>query len=531
MKKWILIIVLGCAQFVMVLDSTVMNVSISTVVKDLNTSVSALQAAITFYTLTMAALMLTGGKLGDKFGRLKAFKIGAVIYALGSLITALSPNIATLFVGWSVIEGLGAVLVIPAIAALIAVNYKGKDRVIGFTIIGAASGIAVALGPVIGGFMTTYLSWRYVFIGEVIVMAAILLYSFTLSKEAPLKTKLKLDGLSILLSVVGMVLLVFGILQSKTWGWITPKAIPQIGSVEIAPLGVSVVIYLIIGGIVILWLFAKRQMWLEKVGKIPLLQVSMLKLKVLRSGLAVLSGQYLITAAVFFVIPVYLQMVLGLDALQTGLKILPLSFAIVLFSFLGSRLIDRFSPKQIVRLGQIFLVVGTIALTGAVNPQLNGLLFGSALFLLGCGLGLLVSQIGNVTMSAVSEQKSSEVGGLQGTFQNLGSSLGTALVGSVLISTLTTNFITSINSNPQIPSNVAAEISQKTTAGVPIVPANSITQAALSAGLNQEQAQEISTSYLNSQLSSLKVAMTFLVILALLTLAFSRNIPNNKLIS
>src|SRR6478735_1867332 len=160
MKKWTAGIILGCAQFVMVLDSTVMNVSISTVVKDLNT--------------TVAALMLLGAKLGDVWGRRRAFVIGAVIYACGSLLTALSPNIAVLFLGWSVIEGVGAVLVIPAIAALIASNYQGHDRVTGFAIIGATSGAAVALGPLIGGYVTTYLSWRYVFVGEVVVMAAVI---------------------------------------------------------------------------------------------------------------------------------------------------------------------------------------------------------------------------------------------------------------------------------------------------------------------------------------------------------------------
>jgi MFS family permease len=160
MKKWTAVIILACAQFVMVLDSTVMNVSISKVVADLHTTVTALQAAITFYALTMAAFMLLGAKLGDKWGRRKAFIVGAIIYACGSLITGLSQNITQLFIGWSVIEGLGAVLVIPAIAALVADNYKGKDRVTAYAIIGGISGAAMAAGPLIGGFVTTYLSWR-----------------------------------------------------------------------------------------------------------------------------------------------------------------------------------------------------------------------------------------------------------------------------------------------------------------------------------------------------------------------------------
>ncbi len=529
MKKWAIVIVLSLAMFIMVLDSTVMNVSISEVVADLNTTVSGLQAAITFYTLTMAAFMLTGGRLGDKLGRLKAFRIGAVIYGIGSLITALSPNLTTLMFGWSLVEGLGAVLVIPAIAALIAQNYKGKDRVIGFTLIGAASGIAVAVGPLIGGYVTTYFSWRYVFAAETIIMAGVLLYSFAMPKLEKLKAKVKIDIPSVFLSAVGMGIFVFGILQSKTWGWITPKAIPEINGQSIAPLGVSIVIYLIIGGLLILYMFYRRQVKLAANGGSPLLQVAMFKIKELRSGLAVLGGQYLITAAVFFVIPIYLQMVLGYDALKTGSKLIPLSFAIIIASMVGSRLVTKYSPKQIIRLGQVCLIAGSILLVGAINPDMQGILFGSALFILGLGLGLLASQIGNVNMSSVDESKSSEVGGLQGTFQNLGASLGTAIIGSVMIASLTTNFISTINQNPNVPQETKNTISANSKAGIPIASASDVEQYAIKAGLSQSQAEELSSDYKDSQIASLKESMVFLVMIAILTLALSRNIPTKVL--
>ena len=529
MKKWTIILVLSLTQFIMILDSSVMNVSISNVVADLNTTVTSLQAAITFYTLTMAALMLTGGKLGDKLGRLKAFKIGAVIYGIGSLITAFSPSIKVLFFGWSIVEGLGAVLVIPATAALIAMNYKGKDRVVGYTAIGAASGIAVALGPLIGGYLTTYYSWRYVFIAETIIMLGVLIYSFSL-KDSVEKSKIKLDMPSVLLSSTGMVLLVYGILQSKTWGWLAPKAIPEISGIQIAPLGVSIVTYLIIFGTTILWYFYRRQAMLEKAGRNPLLRVSMLDIKALRAGIAVLSGQYFITAAVFFVLPIYLQMVLGYDALRTGMRIFPLSVAIVLSSAAGSRLVSKYSPKQIVRLGQSALIIGALTMTGAINPEMKGIMFGSALFIVGAGLGLLVSQIGNVTMSAVEESKSSEVGGLQGTFQNFGASLGTAIIGSVMIASLTTGFMNNINANPNISNAVKAQVQTKAeAAGVPIASVKEVKNYALQSGLSESESQAVSDSYVTSQVKSLKYSMFFLAILALLMLAFSRNIPDKKI--
>ena len=205
--RWGAVTVLASAQFVMTLDSTVMNVSISTVVKDLHTTISAMQATITFYTLTMAAFMLLGAKLGDVWGRRRALIIGSIVYAVGSGTTALAPNIVVLFLGWSVIEGLGAVLVIPAIAALIADNYSGHARVTAFAVIGAASGVAVAVGPLIGGFLTTYASWRYVFAGEVVIMAIVLLFR-TVVSDSGARTHVRIDVLSVLLSAAALVLIV-----------------------------------------------------------------------------------------------------------------------------------------------------------------------------------------------------------------------------------------------------------------------------------------------------------------------------------
>lgn len=523
MKKWTAGIILGCAQFVMVLDSTVMNVSISTVVKDLNTTVAAMQAAITFYTLTMASLMLLGAKLGDVWGRRRAFVIGAVIYACGSLLTALSPNIAVLFLGWSVIEGVGAVLVIPAIAALIANNYQGQDRVTGFAIIGATSGAAVALGPLIGGYVTTYLSWRYVFIGEVVVMAAVLLFA-RLVPDASRPQRIRIDGLSVLFSAAGLTLIVFAMLQSKTWGWILPKQSPEIGGVPINPLGLSLVPYLILAGGFLVWAFFARQEALIRRGRPPLVHVSMLSIKQLRSGLSVLAAQYMITAGLFFMIPVYLQMTLGLNALDTGIKILPLSISLILFSVVGTRLTAVWSPRRIVRLGQLVLVVSSFVLLGSVSLDLRSVLFAAGMFFAGAALGLLASQIGNVTMSSVGVERSSEIGGLQGIFQNLGSSLGTALIGSVLIASLSSSFLGAVETS-DLPGNVKDQVAADSQSGVNIVPVSTVNEIATSAGLSPADAATLTTLYTDSQVSSLRASMVALVFISSLSLLFSKYIP------
>jgi len=524
-KKWTVIIILCLAQFVMVLDSTVMNVSLSTVASDLHTTISGMQLAITLYTLTMAALMLTGGKLGDIWGRRNAFKIGAVIYGIGSLLTGLAPNLHVLLLGWSIIEGLGAVLVIPAIAALAAVNYKGKDRVIAFALIGGISGAAAAAGPLIGGFVTTYASWRYVFIFETVIMAGVLLVANKIADEK-VKGKQNLDVLSVILSTAGMGIFVLGLLQSKTWGWVTPLGAPTIDGKAITPFGISLVAYMLLFGALILKWFYNRQAKLEREGKVALLKVSLISRKHLRSGLSVLFSQYLIIASVFFIVPVYLQIVLGYDALKTGLKILPLSVGLILFSIIGTKLVTKYPTRKIVRIGQVGLVIGGIVLLISINPTLKGFNFGLAMFILGSGLGLLASQLGNVNMSAVGDENSAQGGGLQGTFQNLGSSFGTALIGSLFITYLTSGFVASINQTNLSP-QIKNYVNVNSKAGVEVVSANQLNSYALSKGLTQSEATQVTDSYTTAQLKGIKQALFYLVVIAILSLAFSRNIPKS----
>ncbi|SDT30267.1 MFS transporter [Microterricola viridarii] len=524
MKKWTVVLILGSAQFVMVLDGTVMNVSISTVVADLDTTVTAMQAAITFYTLTMAAVMLLGAKLGDVWGRRRAFVIGSIVYAIGSLTTALSPNIATLFIGWSIIEGLGAVLVIPAIAALIADNYTGSDRITAYATIGAVSGAAVAAGPLIGGFVTTYFSWRYVFVAEVVIMAIVVLFSRRVTDSTPPR-KVHIDALSVLLSAFGLIGVVFGMLQSKTWGWVTPLHSPVIGGVEIAPLGISLTAWFILAGAVLLYYFVRRQKMLVAQGLPPLVHVDMFSIVRLRSGLSVLGAQYAITAGLFFMVPVYLQMTLGLDALQTGIKIFPLSIALILFSIIGTRLSARWSPRRIVRWGQAILVVSAFVLLGSLDIDLKSWVFAIGMFSAGAGLGLLASQLGNVNMSAVSGSESSEVGGLQGVFQNLGSSLGTALIGSVLIGALATSFASGV-ADSTLPADVRTTVTELTEGGVAIVPASSVAGIAENAGLSPADADTLTSIYSESQIGSLRTSFFALIAIAAFSLLFARGIPN-----
>lgn len=525
MKKWMPIVILASAQFVMVLDSSVMNVSISQIVADLDTTIEGVQLAITAYTLVMAAFMLAGAKLGDIVGRDRIFAIGLVIYGLGSLTTAISPNLTVLLVGWSLIEGLGAALVIPAIAALIAANYEGKERALCFGIIGGVAGAAIALGPLIGGWVTTELSWRYVFAAETVIVVAILLTRRQLRPAPRLAQPPRLDVVGVALSALGLGLAVFGVLKSSQWGWVEPRGALTVGGTEITPLGFSVVPFLILAGLALLAAFATWEERRERLGQDTLLDRSLLRIETLKAGLSTLLMQQLVLLGTFFVLPVYLQVVLGLDAFETGKKLFPMSVAMLVAALAGPRLAAVVAPKRVAQLGLVALVAGALLLLGTIDVELKGASFALALALFGVGAGLLLSQLGNVIMSSVEPEQTNEAGGLQGTAQNLGASLGTAIIGSVLIAALTSGFVAKVEQNPQLPQQARDRIVDAASAGIPVVPVEQVQQVAVDNGLSRQQASTVADDYGDAQLDGLKRAIGAVAVLAFLSLWFTRRLP------
>ena len=529
MRRWLPLIILAAAQFVMVLDSSVMNVSISQIVADLDTTVTGVQGAITAYTLVMAAFMLVGAKLGDIWGRDRAFAIGLGVYGLGSLITALSPNLTVLLIGWSGIEGLGAVLVIPAIAALIAANYEGKDRAFAYGMIGGVAGAAVAVGPVIGGYVTTEFTWRLVFAGEVVIVIAVLLLRNKMQRAPKPTSPPRLDYVGAALSAIGLGLVVFGILKSSSWGWITPIAAPTINGHELTPFGFSIVPFLIVGGVMILWAFAGWEEGQDRRGRDILLDRALLKITPLRAGLATLVAQQLVLMGTFFVLPVYLQIVLGLDAFDTGKRLLPMSITMLLAALAGPKLGARFPPQRIARAGLAVMVLAALVLVGTIDVELKGAWFAFALALFGIGVGFLISQLGNVIMTSAPPEKTNEAGGLQGTAQNLGASLGTALIGSVLLIGLLSGFNNRIAQNPDISEPVRQQISAATEQGIEIVSTEQVHALALDAGLSEAEADAVTKDYGDAQLMALKTAMLAVAFLAFLSIIFTRRLPDRPL--
>ncbi|HKG37634.1 MAG TPA: MFS transporter [Conexibacter sp.] len=523
-KKRLVLLVLAASQFLMVLDAAVMNVSISQLVADFDTTVTTIQGVITLYALVMAALFMTGGKLGDILGRRRAFVIGHVIYGVGSLLTALAWSVASLTLGWSIIEGIGAAIVLPALAALVAGNFDGKERAAAYGVLGGVSGAAIAVGPILGGWLTTELTWRLVFAGEVVIATGIVLATPRLVRDAPREGPVpRLDWVGSILSALGLGLLVFGVLNASRWGWIAPRNSP------IEPFGFSLAPFVVAAGGVLLAAFRAWERREEEHKRSPLMHFALLERPVLRSGLVMFLGQNLVLMGVFFAVPLYLQVVQGYDALQTGIRMLPTSIALLVMAIAGARLATRFSPRTIVRVGFLFLLAAVGFLLGTIEPQIDTADFNVAMAVLGVGMGLVVSQLGNVVQSAVQESDRSEAGGLQYTAQQLGSSLGTALIGAIVISGLAAAFTVKVADDPRISQATQDQVSVRLEGDLSFVNADSVEQAAQEAGVSAAETTAIVESYSDAQLKALKVGLLACGFITLASLLATRNLPRRRL--
>lgn len=509
--------VLASSQFLMTLDSSVMNVSMATVAADLDTPITGIQTAITLYTLVMASLMITGGKVGTIMGRRRAFGLGLIIYAAGSLTTALAPNLGVLLLGWSFLEGAGAALIMPAIVAMVAANFPAERRAAAYGLVAAAGAIAVAAGPLIGGAVTTFASWRYVFLFEFVIVLAILLVLRKVHDVPPAQARL--DLVSSALSVAGLSMVVYGVLRSAEWGWIQPKP----GGPTL--LGLSPVVWLLIGGLLVLYAFMRRTTHLAATGGDPLIDPSLFQNRRLTGGLSVFFAQFLVQAGVFFTVPLFLSVVLELNALETGIRIFPLSVALILAAAGIPKLWPRANPRRVVRVGLALMIIGILILAAGMDPGANAAIVSIPMLLMGFGLGSLSSQLGAITVSAVPDSQSAEVGGLQNTATNLGASLGTALIGSALIATLSASVIAGIQNNPEVPPPVQDQATVQLAAGVPFISDTQLQTALDNAGVDQQTADAIMTVNHDSRLEALRVALTLTALLAICALFVTGQIP------
>ena len=523
MGKWGVLAVLSLAQFLMVLDQAVMNVAISQLVDDFDTTVTAIQTVIALYALVMAALMVTGGKLGDLLGRRRTFAIGLVIYACGSGLTAASWSVPSLMFGWSILEGIGAALVLPALVALVAGNYQGRERALAYGVLGGVAGAGIAVGPILGGWATTEASWRIVFLGEVVLVIAILL-AVRVIRESPREGPApQLDWVGSVLNALGLAIIVLGVLQASNWGWLVPRNSP------VEPFGFSLTPFVIAAGMLVLVGFRAWQRRRERDGLDPLIHFRLFGVTQLRGGLAMLFAQNLILMGIFFTIPLYLQIVQGFNALETGVRMLPASVGLFIAALAGSALSSRYAPRFLVRVGLAVTFLSTLMLLGVVEPDLDTGPFLAAMGVLGVGMGLVISQLGNVVQSAVGDADRSEAGGLQNTAQQLGSSLGTALLGAVVISGLITAFSQNVAADERIDDAAREQVRIALSGSVSFVASDQVRDTADEAGIAPDTADAIVEGYEDAQLRALKTAFLFAALIVLAAFWMTRGIPSRRL--
>ena len=414
-----LAILLAMAMFVLVVDTSLMNVSIAAVVRDLDTTVSGVQSAIALEALVSAAFILIGSKVGDLIGRKRAYVLGLLGYAVGALAMTLAQGLTAIIIFWAVVGGIGASLLLPSMQSLIHGNFEGAAQTKAYALVGAAAAIAAAVGPLLGGFITTYLSWRIGFLLEIVIIG-IVLSGIRLVRDAPYTGPRGVDAVGAVLSVLGMGGIVLGILVWQEGGE-SVAALIVIGAIAMAAL--------------VFWLSRRKRQ-----GKPTLLDPDLFKSKHFRLGISQQMLQQIALGGTMIALPIYLQMVLEYNALEAGLSIAPLSLSMFGIALLAGRRAGKRRPSSIVRSGFALLTVGMLLLIPIVPRADSGWSLVIPLVIAGSGLGLLVSQLNNYTLAPISEERVSEAAGVNSAAGSFGLSFGLALAGAIMLATLSITF-------------------------------------------------------------------------------------------
>ena len=435
----LLALLLAMAMFVLVVDTSLMNVSIAAVVRDLGTTVSGVQSAIALEALVSAAFILIGGKVGDLIGRKRAYVLGLLGYAIGALAMALAQSLTAVIIFWALLGGIGASLLLPAMQSLIHGNFDGAARTQVYALVGAAAAIAAAVGPLLGGFITTYLSWRVGFVLEVVIIAVVL-SGIKLVSDVPYTGPRTIDLVGALLSVLGMGGLVLGIL---VW---------QEGGESVAALLATGVIAM--AGLVY-WLMRRK-----RAGKPTLLDPDVFISKLFRFGISQQMLQQIALGGIMIALPIYLQMVLEYNAMQAGLSLAPLSLSMFALALLAGKKAGKRRPAAIIRLGFLLLTAGVAVLIPIVPRAEFGWALILPLLIAGSGLGLLVSQLNNYTLAPISEERVSEAAGVNSAAGSFGLSFGLAFAGAILLATLSFTFTNMAQASTVLPPAEQQQVAQ-----------------------------------------------------------------------
>lgn len=529
MKKWATLITLSLAMFIIVIDTTIMNVSISALVEDLNTTVSGVQAAISIYALVMAAFILIGGKLADIFGPKRVFVSGLLIYSTGTILASFSNSLAILILGWSVLEGLGSALMIPNIQVLLRSAYEGEDRAFAYGMVSAVAAVGAAVGPIVGGFFTTFISWRWAFRSEVAIAVIVLILSRYLAQDVLAEKRPKFDFAGAILSIFGWSSIVLGILLSQKYGFFLAKEPFVIGPLEIAPFGLSITPILVGLGLLLVIVFLRWEHRLEEEGRDGLFRPSILDTRGIKPGLGVRFLHVGIMAGFLYIVPLMLQLSFEFTAMRTGLALMPYSISLLIMAIMGARLSKRFLANRIIQVGFILGAAGLGWLAATIQPNVTpeDLALGA---LFGAGMGLVASQILNLILSGVTAEQTPETAGLTATFEQLGNAIFVALVGTVMLTVLAGGLVEGIQASAEIPQEAKAPLAETAEAGVQLMSDTQL-QAELEAlSVSDAGIAELNEIYAGARTGAFKAGVSLLVYAALLALVIALWLPKRKLV-
>ena len=432
-------LLLAAAMFVLVVDTSLMNVSISAVVKDLDTTVSGVQSAIALEALVSAAFILISSKVGDLIGRKRAYVLGLLAYAIGALAMTLAQSLSTIIIFWAILGGLGASLLLPAMQSLIHGNFDGAARKKTYALVGAAAAIAAAVGPLLGGFVTTFLSWRVGFLLEVVVIAVVLA-NIRLVRDVPYTGPRQVDVVGALLSVAGMGGVVLGILVWQEGG----EAVGAL--IAIGVLGLVALAY---------WLLRRKRQ-----GKPTLLDPDLFRFPHFRIGIVQQMMQQITLGGAMIVLPIFLQMTLEYNAMEAGLSLAPLSLSMFAVALLAGRRSGQRRSSSIVGAGFALTSTGMAVIIPLVPRADFGWWLIGPLLIAGSGLGLLVSQLNNYTLAPIEEERVSEAAGVNSAAGSFGLSFGLAVAGGLMLAALSLSFNQMTEASTVIPADQQEQIAQ-----------------------------------------------------------------------
>lgn len=529
MKKWGVLVLMAMAMFIIVIDTTIMNVSISALVEDLHTTVAGIQAAIALYALVMAAFILVGSKLADSLGKKRTFVLGLVIFGIGTTTASFAQSLTVLIIGWSVLEGIGSALMMPNVQSILRDSYQGAARATAYGAVSAVAAAGAAFGPNAGGFLTTYASWRWAFRLEVLIVILVLVLNGYIQRDVLPEKRPKFDLFGALISVFGWSFIVLGVLLGQYYGFWLAKQPLVIGTVSLAPFGLSVVPFLIgFGCLLVMGLF-RWEAQLERKGGIGLFKPSLLDLEGLGSGFAVRFGHMAIMAGFLFIVPLLLQLTFEFTAMQTGLALMPYSPGVLVFALVGARLSRRFRAKRLIQVGLIVGILGLIQLALSISPSSGPSDLASGV-VFGIGMGLVASQILNLVLSSGAESDTAEIAGLNGTFEQLGNAIGVALAGTIMLATLTAALDRSVQSSPDIDAGIRSQALVAIEEGVQLMSGTQLQDSLDAAGVDPASQAALSEVYAIQRTKAFQAGMAFLVFVALAGLLLTTGLADRKLV-